>query len=112
MLEILSIMRMQGLKKLKIKAKLSGKVLKTIVRHQGLRKFELSKRNDEQKIMSIVNAIYSREYKGIIFKLNNKNISGINPELLVWAVTNLDILEISNIKLTQHQIVTILTVSY
>ena len=57
MLEILSIRRMQGLKKVRIKAKLLEKVSQTIVRYPGLRKFELSKRNDEQTIIYILNVI-------------------------------------------------------
>ena len=52
MLEILSTRRMLGLKKLRIETKLSEKLSQTIVRHPELREFELSKRNDEQTIIS------------------------------------------------------------
>ena len=108
--EILSIRRMQGLKKLRIETKLSEKVSQTIVRHPGLGEFEMSQRNDEQTIISVIKVICSKVCQGIILKLNNKNISGIDAVLLVGAVTKLETLEISNTKLTQQQIVAILTV--
>ena len=108
--EILSIRRMQGLKKLRIETKLSEKVSQTIVRHPGLGEFEMSQRNDEQTIISVIKVICSKVCQGIILKLNNKNISGIDAVLLVGAFTKLETLEISNTKLTQQQIVAILTV--
>ena len=108
--EILSMRRMQGLKKLMIETKLSEKVSQTIVRHPGLGEFEMSQRNDEQTIISVIKVICSKVCQGIILKLNNKNISGIDAVLLVGAVTKLETLEISNTKLTQQQIVAILTV--
>jgi len=107
--EILSTRRMLGLKKLRIETKLSDKVLQTIVRHPGLREFELSQKNDEQAILSVLNVICSKGCQGMILKLNNKNISDVDTELLARAVTKLDILEISNTKLTRQQIVTIIT---
>ena len=100
---------MLGLKKLRIETKLSDKVLQTIVRHPGLREFELSQKNDEQAILSVLNVICSKGCQGMILKLNNKNISDVDTELLARAVTKLDILEISNTKLTRQQIVTIIT---
>ena len=108
--EILSIRRMQGLKKLMIETKLSEKVSQTIVRHPGLGEFEMSQRNDEQTIISVIKVICSKVCQGIILKLNNKNISVIDAVLLVGAFTKLETLEISNTKLTQQQIVAILTV--
>ena len=45
----------------------------------------------------------------MILRLNNKNISGIDPKHLARAVTKLEPLQFSNTKLTQHQIVAILT---
>ena len=108
--EILSMRRMQGLKKLMIETKLSEKVSQTIVRHPGLGEFEMSQRNDEQTIISVIKVICSKVCQGIILKLNSKNISGIDAVLLVGAVTKLETLEISNTKLTQQQIVAILTV--
>jgi len=108
--EILSMRRMQGLKKLMIETKLSEEVSQTIVRHPGLCEFEMSQRYNEQTIISVIKVICSKVCQGIILKLNNKNISGIDAVLLVGAVTKLETLEISNTKLTQQQIVAILTV--
>ena len=107
--DILSTRRMLGLKKLRIETKLSDKLSQTIVRHPGLREFELSKRNDEQTIISVLNVICSGGGQGMILRLNNKNISGVDPKLLARAVTKLETLEFSNTKLTQQQIVAILT---
>ena len=55
--EILTMRRMQGLKKLRIEVKLSEKVSQTIVRHSVLREFELSMKNDEQTILFYINKI-------------------------------------------------------
>ena len=93
MLDILSTRRMLGLKKLRIETKLSDKLSQTIVRHPGLREFELSDRNDEQTIISVLNVICSGGGQGMILRLNNKNISGVDPELLARAVTKLETLE-------------------
>ena len=107
--DILSTRRMLGLKKLRIETKLSDKLLQTIVRHPGLREFELSDRNDEQTIISVLNVICSGGGQGMILRLNNKNISGVDPKLLARAVTKLETLQLSSTKLTQQQIVAILT---
>ena len=107
--EILSMRRMQGLNKLRIETKLSEKVSETIVSHPGLREFELSERNYEKTILSVLIVICSQGCQGMILKLNNKNISSVDTELLAGATTKLDSLEISNTKLTKHQIVAILT---
>ena len=45
---------------LRMEAKLSKKVSQTIVRHPGLREFELSKRNDEQTLTSFKCHLYLR----------------------------------------------------
>ena len=107
--EILSTTRMLGLNKLRIETELSEKVSQTIARHPGLREFELSQRNDEQTIISVLNVICSREGQGMILRLNNKNVSGVDAELLARAVIKLETLEFSNTQLTQQQIVAILT---
>ena len=107
--EILSTRRMLGLNKLRIETELSEKVSQTIARHPGLREFELSQRNDEQTIISVLNVICSREGQGMILRLNNKNVSGVDAELLARAVIKLETLEFSNTQLTQQQIVAILT---
>ena len=52
--EILSTTRLLGLHKLRIETDLSEKVSQTIARHPGLREFELSERNDEQTIISVL----------------------------------------------------------
>ena len=104
--DILSTRRMLGLKKLRIETKLSDKLSQTIVR---LREFELSDRNDEQTIISVLNVICSGGGQGMILRLNNKNISGVDPKLLARAVTKLETLQLSSTKLTQQQIVAILT---
>merc|ERR1712237_135977 len=69
--EILSMRRMQGLKKLMIETKLSEKVSQTIVRHPGLGEFEMSQRYHEQTIISVMKVICSKVCRGIILKLNN-----------------------------------------
>ena len=107
--EILSTRRMLGLNKLRIETELSEKVSQTIARHPGLREFELSQRNDEQTIISVLNVICSREGQGMILRLKNKNVSGVDAELLARAVIKLETLEFSNTQLTQQQIVAILT---
>ena len=107
--EILSTTRLLGLHKLRIETDLSEKVSQTIARHPGLREFELSERNDEQTIISVLNVICSREGQGMNLRLKNKNVSGVDAELLASAVIKLETLEFSNTKLTQQQIVAILT---
>ena len=107
--EILSTTRLLGLHKLRIETDLSEKVSQTIARHPGLREFELSERNDEQTIISVLNVICSREGQGMILRLKNKNVSGVDAELLARAVIKLETLEFSNTQLTQQQIVAILT---
>merc|ERR1711867_200503 len=107
--EILSTRRMLGLNKLRIETELSEKVSQTIARHPGLREFELSQRNDKQTIISVLNVICSREGQGMILRLKNKNVSGVDAELLARAVIKLETLEFSNTQLTQQQIVAILT---
>ena len=107
--EILSTTRLLGLHKLRIETDLSEKVSQTIARHPGLREFELSQRNDEQTIISVLNVICSREGQGMILRLKNKNVSGVDAELLARAVIKLETLEFSNTQLTQQQIVAILT---
>merc|ERR1712089_26372 len=107
--EILSMRRMQGLKKLMIETKLSEKVSQTIVRHPGLCEFEMSQRYNEQTIISVLNVICSREGQGMNLRLKNKNVSGVDAELLARAVIKLETLEFSNTQLTQLQIVAILT---
>ena len=56
-----------------------------------------------------LDVICSQGCQGMILKLNHKNISSVDTELLAGAMTKLDSLEISNTKLTKHQIVAILT---
>ena len=73
--EILSTRRMLGLKKLRMETKLSDKVLQTIVRHPGLREFEMSQKNYEQTIISVLNVICSKGCQGMILKHIKKNIS-------------------------------------
>ena len=90
--EILSTTRMLGLNKLRIETELSEKVSQTIARHPGLREFELSQRNDEQTIISVLNVICSREGQGMILRLKNKNVSGVDAELLARAVIKLETL--------------------
>ena len=107
--EILSTTRLLGLHKLRIETDLSEKVSQTIARHPGLREFELSERNDEQTIISVLNVICSREGQGMNLRLKNKNVSGVDAELLASAVIKLETLEFSNTQLTQQQIVAILT---
>jgi len=107
--EILSTTRLLGLHKLRIETDLSEKVSQTIARHPGLREFELSERNDEQTIISVLNVICSREGQGMNLRLKNKNVSGVDAELLARAVIKLETLEFSNTQLTQQQIVAILT---
>merc|ERR1712240_674058 len=107
--DILSTRRMLGLNKLRIETELSEKVSQTIGRHPGLREFELSQRNDEQTIISVLNVICSREGQGMILRLNNKNVSGVDAELLARAVIKLETLEFSNTQLTQQQAEAILT---
>ena len=107
--EILSTTRLLGLHKLRIETDLSEKVSQTIARHPGLREFELSQRNDEQTIISVLNVICSREGQGMNLRLKNKNVSGVDAELLARAVIKLETLEFSNTQLTQQQIVAILT---
>ena len=107
--EILSTTRLLGLHKLRIETDLSEKVSQTIARHPGLREFELSQRNDEQTIISGLNVICSREGQGMNLRLKNKNVSGVDAELLARAVIKLETLEFSNTQLTQQQIVAILT---
>ena len=107
--EILSTTRLLGLHKLRIETDLSEKVSQTIARHPGLREFELSQRNDEQTIISVLNVICSREGQGMNLRLKNKNVSGVDAELLASAVIKLETLEFSNTQLTQQQIVAILT---
>ena len=107
--EILSTTRLLGLHKLRIETDLSEKVSQTIARHPGLREFELSERNDEQTIISVLNVICSREGQGMNLRLENKNVSGVDAELLASAVIKLETLEFSNTQLTQQQIVAILT---
>lgn len=85
--DILSTRRMLGLKKLKIETKLSEKLLQKIVRQPVLSEFELSKRNDEQTIISVINVICSGGGQRMILRRNNKNISGVDPKLLARAVT-------------------------
>ena len=62
--EILSMRRMQGLNKLRIETKLSEKVSETIVSHPGLREFELSERNYEETIISVLMSSVVKYVKG------------------------------------------------
>ena len=104
--EILSMRRMQGLNKLRIETKLSEKVSETIVSHPGLREFELSERNYEKTILSVLYVICSQGCQGMILKLNHKNISSVDTELLAGAMTKLDSLEISNTTIITFRIAT------
>ena len=104
--EILSMRRMQGLNKLRIETKLSEKVSETILSHPGLREFELSERNYEETIISVLDVICSQGCQGMILKLNHKNISSVDTELLAGAMTKLDSLEISNTTIITFRIAT------
>ena len=95
--EILSSARMQGLKKLIIEAPLSEKVSQTIVRHPGLREFELSNAVliKNETITSILTLISSQGCQGTILKINFTSMFGVDPGLLANAVTKLEILEVT-----------------
>ena len=100
--EILSSRRMQGLKKLVIEAPLSKKVSHTIVRHPGLREFELRSvvRMIKETIRSVLTVISSQGCQGTILKIDLISMFGVNPGLLAKAVTKLETLQLRYSKLT------------
>ena len=109
MSEILSSRRMKQLEKLRIISILSKEVLQTIMDHHVLREFKLSRINDKQTIISLLNIICSREYKGTVLEMNMNNMFYIDPELLAKVVTKLQKLDVMDTNLTQQQTEAIFT---
>ena len=109
MSEILSSRRMKQLEKLRIISILSKEVLQTIMDHHVLREFKLSRINDKQTIISLLNIICSREYKGTVLEMSENDMFDIDPELLAKVVTKLQKLEINCTELTLQQAAAIFT---
>ena len=107
--EILSSRRMEGLKKLRIETRLSKKVSQTIVRHTGLREFEISPRNKKQTITSVLSVISSRGCQGTNLKIKKNQMLGVDSGLLARAVTKVEALNVTYTQLTQQQAGEILT---
>ena len=115
MSEILSSRKMKQLKKLRIISTLSEEVSQTIINHPVLREFKLSRKNDKQTIISVLNVICSREYKGTVLDMSENNMLDIDPELLAKVVTKLQKLNIDvrndfrHTNITHQQAAAILT---
>ena len=109
MSEILSSRRMMELKKLRIESTLSEEVSQTIMNHPVLREFKLSRVNDKQTIIFVLNVICGRESQGTVLDMDSNTMFGIDPELLAKVVTKLEKLDIDDTELTQQQAAAILT---
>ena len=109
MSEMLSSRRMKQLKKLTIESTLSEEVSHTIMNHPVLREFKLSEEEEPQTIISVLNVICSREYKGTVLDMSENNMLDIDPELLAKVVTKLQKLEINCTELTLQQAAAIFT---
>ena len=109
MSEILRSRRMKQLEKLRIESTLSEEVSQTIIDHPVLRKFKLSGGNDKQAIISVLNVICSRGYKGTVLDMSENDMFDIDPELLAKVVTKLQKLEINCTELTLQQAAAIFT---
>ena len=88
---------------------MSKEVLQTIMDHHVLREFKLTRINDKQTIISLLNIICSREYKGTVLEMNMNNMFYIDPELLAKVVTKLQKLDVMDTNLTQQQTEAIFT---
>ena len=94
---------------------MSEEVSQTIINHPVLREFKLSRKNDKQTIISVLNVICSREYKGTVLDMSENNMLDIDPELLAKVVTKLQKLNIDvrndfrHTNITHQQAAAILT---
>ena len=88
---------------------MSEEVSQTIIDHPVLRKFKLSGGNDKQAIISVLNVICSRGYKGTVLDMSENDMFDIDPELLAKVVTKLQKLEINCTELTLQQAAAIFT---
>ena len=109
MSEMLSSRRMKQLKKLTIESTLSEEVSHTIMNHPVLREFKLSEEEEPQTIISVLNVICSRGYKGTVLDMSENDMFDIDPELLAKVVTKLQKLEINCTELTLQQAAAIFT---
>ena len=100
---------MKQLKKLWIESFLSEEVSQTIMNHPVLREFKLSRVNDKQTIIFVLNVICGRESQGTVLDMDSNTMFGIDPELLAKVVTKLEKLDIDDTELTQQQAAAILT---
>ena len=87
-----------------IEEPLSEKVLQTIVRHPGLREFELTNAVllKNGTITSVLTVICSQGCQGTILNIDNTNMFGVDPGLLARAVTKLETLKVLYKHLTQQ----------
>ena len=109
MSEMLSSRRMKQLKKLTIESTLSEEVSHTIMNHPVLREFKLCEEEEPQTIISVLNVICSRGYKGTVLDMSENDMFDIDPELLAKVVTKLQKLEINCTELTLQQAAAIFT---
>ena len=106
--EILSSGRFQSLDMLRIKSPLSEEVSKAILKHSGLREFQVSS-GGKKTIISVLTVICSLEINDLYLKMDGIKMFGVSPELLAKAVTRLDGLDISDTRMTNKRAKAIFT---